>query len=37
LCQACGANLNEQPCMCEIDSGDARFAVLRQLKSSEST
>jgi uncharacterized protein len=37
LCQACGANLNEQPCTCEIDSGDPRFAVLRQLKSSEST
>lgn len=37
LCQACGVNLNEQPCTCEVESGDPRFAVLRQLKSSEST
>ena len=35
LCQACGANLNEQPCACQIESGDPRFAVLRQLKSSD--
>lgn len=35
LCQACGVNLNEQPCTCQIESGDPRFAVLRQLKSSE--
>ncbi len=37
LCQACGVNLNEQPCACQIESGDPRFAVLRQLKSSEFT
>ncbi len=37
LCQACGANLNEQPCSCQIESGDPRFAVLKHLKSSEST
>jgi uncharacterized protein len=37
LCQRCGANLNERPCTCQSDSGDPRFAVLRQLKSSEST
>lgn len=37
LCQDCGANLNTQPCACQVESGDPRFAVLRQLKSSEST
>jgi uncharacterized protein len=37
LCQACGANLNEQPCACEIESGDPRFAVLKQLKSPDVT
>jgi uncharacterized protein len=37
LCQDCGANLNEHSCACQVESGDPRFAVLRQLKSLEST
>ncbi len=36
LCQACGVNLNEQPCTCQVESGDPRFAVLKHLRSSES-
>ena len=37
LCQACGANLNEQPCACQDEHGDPRFAVLKRLKSLESS
>jgi uncharacterized protein len=37
LCQACGANLNEEPCACQSESGEPRFAVLKQLKSSGPT
>jgi len=33
LCQACGANLNEQPCTCQSESTDPRFEVLKQLRS----
>ncbi len=32
LCPACGKNLNEGDCECFSNSGDPRFAVLRQLK-----
>jgi len=32
LCPQCGANLNAGTCDCPRDSGDERFAVLRNLK-----
>jgi len=37
LCQVCGVNLNEQPCTCQREGGDPRFAVLRQLQAEESS
>lgn len=36
LCQTCGANRNEQQCACEAESADPRFAILKNLQSSES-
>lgn len=32
LCPSCGANLNITACQCESEDGDARLAVLRNLK-----
>ncbi len=32
LCARCGANLNEEPCRCASDAGDARLAILRTVK-----
>jgi len=32
LCQVCGGNRNEVPCACETDAGEARFALLKQLR-----
>ena len=32
LCVSCGANLNEEECSCERDTGDPRLAVFRNLK-----
>ncbi len=32
LCTICGANLNDSTCLCRQEGGDARFAVLRNLK-----
>lgn len=32
LCQVCGGNRNEVPCTCQTDAGDARFALLQQLR-----
>lgn len=32
LCPKCGANLNAGNCECDSDSGDERFAILRNLK-----
>jgi uncharacterized protein len=31
LCQVCGGNRNEVPCVCQADEGDPRFALLKQL------
>ncbi len=31
LCPECGANLNENPCDCAIDTGDDRLSALKQL------
>ncbi len=33
LCPTCGKNLNEGPCECQPETGDARWAALRRLKS----
>lgn len=35
LCPSCGKDLNEGPCSCAKKSGDHRFAVLKDLLSSE--
>lgn len=32
LCPQCGANRNLETCSCKPESGDPRFAILRQLK-----
>jgi uncharacterized protein len=32
LCPRCGANLNERDCGCNLETGDARLAVLRSIK-----
>lgn len=32
LCQRCGKDLNEGPCGCAQEKGDARFAVLKKVK-----
>lgn len=32
ICQACGAELNIEPCRCDKAKVDPRFAILRQLK-----
>ena len=32
ICQACGAELNIEPCRCDQAKVDPRFAILRQLK-----
>ena len=37
LCQICGGNLNEASCACRIESGDPRFALLKNLSFSESS
>ncbi len=31
LCQVCGANRNEQPCACQVENTDSRFAILKRL------
>lgn len=33
LCPSCGADLNEGPCACRIDTTDSRLAVLRDFRS----
>jgi len=33
LCPKCGANLNEEQCRCEDETGDDRWAALRKLRS----
>ncbi len=33
LCPSCGADLNEGPCPCRIDTTDSRLAVLRDFRS----
>lgn len=35
LCQACGANRNEVSCACRAESGDPRFALLKNLSFSD--
>ena len=35
LCQICGGNLNEASCACRTESGDPRFALLKNLSFSE--
>ncbi len=35
LCQICGGNLNEASCACRAESGDPRFALLKNLSFSE--
>ena len=35
ICQLCGANLNEASCTCRAESGDPRFALLKNLSFSE--
>lgn len=35
LCPTCGADLNEGPCSCPPDGGDARWAVLDALRQSD--
>ncbi len=32
LCQQCGANLNVQPCNCQMDDSDPRLAVLKKFQ-----
>lgn len=32
LCQQCGANLNQGPCGCSLETGHPAFAVLKNLK-----
>ncbi len=32
LCQSCGADLNESPCACKLDTADSRLAVLRDFR-----
>jgi uncharacterized protein len=32
LCPQCGADLNVESCECRVDSGDLRFAVLKNFK-----
>jgi uncharacterized protein len=32
LCPRCGANLNEEPCRCEKNTGDSPFAALEAIK-----
>lgn len=32
LCQVCGENRNETSCTCQTTAGDARFALLQQLR-----
>jgi uncharacterized protein len=31
LCQVCGKNRNMEPCTCQMQEGDPRFAILQQL------
>jgi uncharacterized protein len=33
LCPGCGANLNQQQCVCRVDDVDPRWAALKRLKS----
>ena len=35
LCQVCGSNRNETPCGCRAESGDQRFALLKNLAFSD--
>ena len=35
LCQICGGNRNEASCTCRAESGDPRFALLKNLSFSE--
>jgi uncharacterized protein len=37
LCQVCGSNLNETQCTCQIEPGDPRFALLKQLSFPQSS
>jgi uncharacterized protein len=37
LCQVCGGNRNEAPCTCQVEGGDPRFALLKQLSFPESS
>jgi uncharacterized protein len=37
LCQVCGKNQNHESCMCQTRHDDPRFAVLKQLRRSESS
>jgi uncharacterized protein len=37
LCHACGCNLNNETCACQMDNLDPRFAVLNQLRQPKSS
>ena len=37
LCQVCGGNRNEQPCACQVESVDPRFAILQRLNLPQSS
>lgn len=37
LCQICGSNLNETHCTCQIEPGDPRFALLKQMSFPQSS
>ncbi|MCH9662226.1 MAG: DUF177 domain-containing protein [Gammaproteobacteria bacterium] len=37
LCQVCGINGNEQSCRCEVEGGDLRFSILKNLTIPESS
>jgi uncharacterized protein len=32
LCQVCGTNRNMEPCTCQTEAGDSRFAILQRLR-----